>query len=161
MAEHADRHGELPLDPDTGDVRFALRLDAVVLVALGGLAGTAARYAIGRAEPTRAGAWPWGTFIANVVGALVLGVLLEALAWSGPDQGWRRRLRLLLGTGFCGALTTYSTLAVETDLLVRSHDAGLAVGYLAASVAAGLLATVVGIGGASAHRRRRPNRYTP
>ncbi len=157
MAEHPDRHGELPLDPDTGDERaLHPRLDALALVAVGGLAGTAARYAIDRGEPTRPGDWPWGTFIANVAGAFVLGVLLEFLARSGRDQGWRQRARLLLGTGFCGALTTYSALAVEADLLVRSHDAGLALAYLAASVVAGLLVTVAGIAVAAGHHRRRP-----
>jgi CrcB protein len=159
-----DRHGELPLDPDTADAPFALALrpTAIALVALGGFAGTIARYGLARAEPTRTGSWPWGTFIANIVGAFVLGALLELLARSGPDQGWRQRARLLLGTGFCGALTTFSTLAVEGDLLIRAHDAGRASAYLAASLGAGLLATVIGIAAAAAaHRRRRPGGVTP
>lgn len=155
MAEHHDSHGELPFDPDTADAPLALRFDAVAVVALGGLIGTGCRYAISRVAPTRTGSWPWGTFLANVVGAILLGVLLELLARAGADRGWRQRARLLLGTGFCGALTTYSTLAVEVDLLIRAHDAGLAAAYLAGSVVAGVLATVVGIAVASAHGRRR------
>jgi CrcB protein len=95
------------------------------------------------AAPVRA--WPWGTFVANIVGAFVLGLLLEALGRRGADEGGRQRVRLLLGTGFCGAFTTYSALAVETDLLVRAHGSGLALGYLAATVVAGLLATVLGV----------------
>jgi CrcB protein len=162
MADHPDRHGELPLDPDTGDERAPhLRPDAVVLVAIGGVIGTATRYAIAQAEPAHSGSWPWATFIANVAGAFVLGALLEFLGRSGPDRGWRQRARLLLGTGFCGALTTYSTLAVESDLLVRAHDAGLAGAYLGASVVAGLLATVTGIAAAAGHHRRRRPGGTP
>jgi CrcB protein len=118
---------------------------ALGLVAVGGFAGTLARYGLDRAEPTHAQAWPWATFVANVVGAFVLGLLLEALARRGPDDGWRLRTRLLAGTGFCGAFTTYSALAVETDLLVRDHRPGLASGYFAATVVVGLGATVLGL----------------
>jgi CrcB protein len=92
--------------------------------------------------------------LVNLVGALVLGVLLEALSRQGPDTGWRRRTRLLVGTGFCGGLTTYSTLAVEADLLIRSHRDGLAAGYVVVSVVAGLAVAAVGIAlSARLHRR--------
>lgn len=118
---------------------------ALLLVLAGGAAGTAARIGIETVAPAHPGRWPWGTFTANLVGALVLGVLLDALARSGPDEGARRRLRLLIGTGFCGGLTTYSTLAVETDLLVRDHAPGLAIGYVATTVVLGALAALAGI----------------
>jgi CrcB protein len=151
VARGPDRHPELPLDPDAPDEAtparpLHFRADALALVVAGGFVGTLGRYGLADLAPTRAGAWPWGTFVANIGGAFVLGVLLELLALNGPDAAWRQRARLLLGTGFCGALTTYSTLAVETDLLIRSRDVGLASGYLAASVAGGLLATAVGVG---------------
>lgn len=123
----------------------------LVTVAVGGAAGTWVRYEVGEWLPTGPAGWPTATFVVNVVGALVLGGLLEGLARSGVDVGWRRRLRLLLGTGFCGALTTYSTLALEVDLLARSGDVGVAVGYAVASVVAGLLATVAGIALAAGH----------
>jgi fluoride exporter len=158
---HTDAHPELPLDPDALDASGEvppphLRIGPVLLVAGGGAAGTLARYGLAHLEPTRTGGWPWGTFIANLIGAFVLGALLEWLARSGPDHGWRQRARLLFGTGFCGALTTYSTLAVEADLLVRAHDQGLAVGYLLGSLVGGLLATVAGIAAATGrHRVRR------
>lgn len=115
------------------------------LVFVGGALGTAARYGLGHALPTETGRWPTGTFVANLAGALVLGVLLESLVRAGPDAGWRRRVRLLVGTGFCGGLTTYSTLAVEADLLVRDHHPTLALAYLSVSVVAGVLATVAGV----------------
>ena len=155
MSKPIDDHPELPLDPDAADERAAsplhLRAGAVGLVAMGGFVGTAARYGLTLLEPTRAGAWPFATFIANLGGAFVLGALLEGLARSGPDAGWRQRVRLLLGTGFCGALTTYSTLATDADLLIRSHDGGLALAYLITSLVGGLLATVGGIGVATGH----------
>jgi fluoride exporter len=124
-------------------------------VAAGGFVGTAARYGLTLLEPARSGTWPWPTFIANLAGAFVLGALLQGLARSGPDAGWRQRIRLLLGTGFCGALTTYSTLATEADLLVRSHDRWLALGYLGTTLVGGLVATVGGVAAATGHHRYR------
>lgn len=97
--------------------------------------------------------WPTGTFVINLAGAAVLGGLLEALARLGPDSGWRRRTRVLVGTGVCGAFTTYSTLALEASLLVRDGAAGLAAGYAAASVVGGIIAAWVGITAAASLRR--------
>lgn len=159
MSAH-NRHAELPLDPDSPDedaVRpLHLRADALGLVLVGGALGTLCRHSLSLAAPGHSGQWPWATFVANMVGALVLGALLEALARLGSDDGWRQRLRVLVGTGFCGGLTTYSTLAVEADLLVRDHATGLAVAYLGVTLVVGLLATVAGIALATRwHRQRR------
>jgi fluoride exporter len=135
-----DSHPELPADPDRGPLSAQL----IGLVGLGGAAGTAVRYALERWLPAGVGL-PRATLIANLVGALILGVLLESLARGGPDTGRRRRLRLLFGTGFCGGLTTYSTLAVETDLLIRAHRDALAAGYAVGSVLAGIALAGLGI----------------
>ena len=116
-----------------------------MLVALGGLFGAAARQAVEQALPTRTGTFPVATFIINVGGAFLLGLVLEALARSGPDTGWWRAARLALGPGFLGAFTTYSTFAIESDLLVRGSHVGTAAGYLAASVVAGLAAAWAGM----------------
>lgn len=87
------------------------------LALLGGTAGTAAREALGLAVPSLAGI-PLAIFAINLLGAFLLGLILEALLRSGPDDGWRLRARILLGTGFMGGFTTYSALAVDTALLL-------------------------------------------
>ena len=139
------------------DVRpgHRVRPASIALVALGGVVGTAGRYGLELAVPTPTGGWPWATFVVNLVGAFVLGALLEALARSGADLAVRRRVRLLIGTGFCGSLTTYSTFAVEINLLVRAHEPVTAFGYLAVSVVAGIAVTAAGIAAATNHQRYR------
>lgn len=146
---------ELPSDPDASDLGkrpLHLSVGAIGWVGLGGMAGTAARYGVSElVHPW--GAWPTATFAVNLVGAFVLGLLLENLVRRGPDVGARRRFRLLLGTGFCGAFTTYSALAVDADLLVRGGHPGLAVGYGLGTVLAGLGTSLLGV--AVASRRSR------
>jgi CrcB protein len=114
--------------------------------------GTAARYAVGELVPPW-GVFPAATFCVNVVGAFALGVLLEALARRGADVGARQRLRLLAGAGFLGAFTTYSTLAVDVDVLLRGGHASVAVVYALASVVVGFAASTFGIWAAAAHHR--------
>ena len=118
---------------------------SVALVAAGGVLGAPARYAISEALPNPGQGYPTATFITNLGGALILGALLEGLARLGPDEGRRRSVRLLVGTGMCGAFTTYSTFAVESDQLLRAHRVGLAVAYALGTVVLGLLATGLGI----------------
>ena len=114
----------------------------------GGLAGGLARYAIGRAWPTPLRGFPWSTFVVNVSGSFALGVLVvvvvEVLAHRA-HIGMARYLRPALGTGFLGAFTTFSALALSTDQLVAHGHVALGVGYLAGSVAAGLVGAVAGI----------------
>ena len=91
----------------------------------------------------------------NLVGAFILGALLEGLARSGDDTAWRRRARLFAGTGFCGALTTYSTFAFEISLLGKGSHLATAVGYGLGSVVGGVIAAWLGIVmAADIHRRR-------
>lgn len=130
-----------------------LRPAAVAAVLGGGLLGAGAREAVERALPAGAGSFPTATFVINLSGAFVLGVLLEALVRAGADDGWRRAARLAGGTGFCGAFTTYSTFAVESVQLGRHGAWWLAVGYVAASVIGGLLASVAGVAVGAAHAR--------
>ena len=107
--------------------------------------GAAARDAIDQAWPTRGTGFPAATLTINLSGAFALGLLLELLVRAGTDTGWRRRTRLLVGTGFMGAYTTYSTFAIESDQLVRRGHSGTAALYIAVSVAGGLVAAFAGI----------------
>jgi CrcB protein len=116
----------------------------VALVAAGGLAGTATRELVTLAVPT-VGGFPAATFLINVSGAFVLGLLLHALARRGPDEGRRRAVRLLIGTGFCGGFTTYSALATDAALLLRQGDTGTALLYAFGTLLCGAVASWVGI----------------
>ncbi|VXC73517.1 Putative fluoride ion transporter CrcB 2 [Arthrobacter sp. 9V] len=123
------------------------------IVAAGGVFGALARYGLGLVIPAP-DAWPLPTLVINLSGALALGALLEGLSRRGPDVGSRRVLRLALGTGFLGAYTTYSTLAVDAVRLFTADAAPGAFGYLAASLFGGAAATIAGIWlGAWQHRR--------
>ena len=130
-----------------------LRPATVMLVMVGGVAGAAAREAIEEARPAGNHAFPVATLLINLAGAFVLGLLLEALVRAGDDTGWRHRLRLAAGTGFCGAFTTYSTLAVESVQLARHGSWWTAAVYVAVSAAGGLVAAAGGIMLGAAHAR--------
>jgi CrcB protein len=125
----------------------------IVVVVLGGVPGALARYWLGTALPAPGG-WPLPTLAINLSGAFALGVLLEALARRGPDEGGRRIARLLAGTGFLGAFTTYSTFAVEAVKLLGAGQALPALGYLAATVLGGAAASGAGIFTAAYHHAR-------
>ena len=118
----------------------------LLLVFAGGVAGTLLRSALATALP--ASRFPLATFLTNVSGAFVLGALLEGLRRAGPDTGRRRAARLGLGSGLLGAFTTYSALAVESDLLVRDGHVGTATAYAVGSVLAGLVAAAAGVAAA-------------
>ncbi|MDI2035360.1 fluoride efflux transporter FluC [Paenarthrobacter nitroguajacolicus] len=122
------------------------------IVAAGGVLGAMTRYGLGLLIPAP-GAWPLPTLVINLSGALALGALLEALSRRGPDVGSRRVLRLALGTGFLGAYTTYSTLAVDAVHLVAADAAPAAAGYLVASLLGGAAATTAGIWLGAWHHR--------
>ncbi|MGO1317554.1 MAG: FluC/FEX family fluoride channel, partial [Cellulomonadaceae bacterium] len=111
-------------------------------------AGTALRFALERAFAPGAGEVPWVTFAINVVGSFALGLVLTGLARSGSDDGWRRAVRVGVGTGLIGGFTTYSTFILEVDRLVPVAPV-LAGGYALASVVAGIGAAALGVGAAS------------
>jgi CrcB protein len=95
---------------------------------------------VAEALPASAGAWPWATFAVNIVGALMLGYFVTRLQERLPVSTLRRPL---LGTGLCGALTTFSTVQVELLRMADRHAYGLATGYLLASVLGGYLAVFI------------------
>jgi fluoride exporter len=109
----------------------------VLLIALGAAVGAPLRYLTDRAVQSRhTSAFPWGTLTVNVVGSLLLGALVGVPV--GPT------VSALLGTGFCGALTTYSTFSYETLRLTRGGHRLLALANVTGSVAAGLAAATTG-----------------
>ena len=142
---------QLPLDPDLNADQDTLGRPRAIhlspaniaLVAVGGAAGTGLRYWISAVMPHWAGV-PVATFGINVVGAFLLGILLELLAETSPDSGWSRRLRLGIGTGGLGGFTTYSALANDTVTLAAAHP-GRAAAYSLATVIVGAVASLAGI----------------
>jgi CrcB protein len=114
-------------------VRVRERLLGAIFV--GGAIGATARAALERAFPASGHGWPWTTFVVNVAGTAVLAYAITRLQERLPPSTYPRPL---LGTGLCGALTTFSTLQVEAIELARAGRAPLAVAYVVASVAAGL-----------------------
>ena len=110
----------------------------VLAVALGAAVGAPLRYLTDRFLQGRHDSpFPWGTFGVNVVGCALLGFLVALPASAS--------LQAFLGTGFCGALTTYSTFGYETVTLYRSGARTLAALYVAASVLAGFGAAYCGM----------------
>lgn len=123
----------------------------LALVAAGGAVGTTARWAVARLMDPPDGSWPWPTFAVNIVGSFLLGALVAGLG-SPQGDGWRRLVRLGLGTGLLGGFTTYSTFALEVDELARDGHLALGAAYAVASVVVGVAAAAAG---AAAARGRR------
>ena len=147
-------------DPDAGTLGVRrparplhLNPTYVAIVVLGGIPGALGRWWVGAALPAPGG-WPLATLVVNLAGAFALGVLLEALARRGPDRGGLRVARLLAGTGFIGAFTTYSTFAVDADRLLGSGLALEGLGYVAATILGGAAASGAGIWAAAYHHAR-------
>jgi CrcB protein len=117
-----------------------LRWDVVGVVFAGGCVGGCVRFLTTTRWPAAAGGFPWSTWTVNVLGAFVLAVVVVTAADLAPS----RYLRPLVGTGFCGALTTFSSVVVAADQLFGRHP-GTAVAYLVASIAGGLAAAAAGL----------------
>ncbi|MGW4194164.1 fluoride efflux transporter CrcB [Streptomyces sp. NPDC005004] len=112
-----------------------------LLVIVGGMAGAPLRYLTDRFVQRRHDAvFPWGTFTVNVLGCFVLGLLTGAVVAGAASHN----VQLLLGTGLCGALTTYSTFSFETLRLAEDGARFLAAANVIASLVAGLGAAFVG-----------------
>ena len=109
-------------------------------IVAGGMAGTLARLGLAELLPHAEGGWPWGTLVANVAGAALLGFVLVRFSSRAPAPS---RARALLGTGFCGALTTFSTLQRELLEMLDAGRGGLALAYVAVSLVGGLAGVVV------------------
>jgi fluoride exporter len=115
------------------------RIPELAAVFVGGAVGTLARGALATAVMSDPSRFPWQTFVVNILGAWLLGVVATRM----PPSDLRRPL---LGTGLCGGLTTFSTVQVETLLMIQHHHYALAVVYTVAGIAAGLAAVHLGRG---------------
>jgi len=153
------QHPGEPLDPDLDPAdpaqphpagalapawswRERARADTLASVALGGAAGSGARDWIGTAWAAGPAGFPWAILWVNVSGGLALGLgLILMIERLRPG----RHLRPLFATGFCGGFTTFSTFAVQSDLLVHHGRPFLAVAYVVLSTVAGLAATAAGM----------------
>ena len=111
-------------------------------VLVGGAAGTLARWGVGLALPARPGAFPWATFLVNVSGAFGLGLAGVILTERLPPT---RYLRTLIGIGFFGAYTTFSTMAVDGVRLLDGGRLWLAALYWLLTLFAGQMAGVYGM----------------
>ena len=112
------------------------------LVIAGAAVGAPLRYLSDRAIQSRNDTvFPWGTFTVNVLGSLILGIIAGAVTAGGASP----QVQLALGTGFCGALTTYSTFSYETLRLLEDDARLFAAANVVASIVAGLGAAFLGV----------------
>jgi CrcB protein len=117
-------------------------MKAFLLVGLGGLAGSMCRYATSLLFARAQSDFTWGTWIANVLGCLLIGIvygLSEKFQWLTPE--WR----LFLTTGFCGGYTTFSAFAYENLKLLEAGNYWTFSIYSISSFAIGLLAVAAGV----------------
>ena len=122
-----------------------MRFDGREIAAIfaGGFAGALARAELAVAITHDPGRWPWATFVVNIAGAFMLGYFTTRLQERLPLSAYRRPL---LGTGFCGALTTFSTMQIEILEMLDAGRVGLALAYAAASILAGFAAVAFASG---------------
>jgi CrcB protein len=114
----------------------------IAWLVVGGALGAPARYLVdGVVQDRAAGVFPWGTFVVNASGALVLGVVTGLALYHGLGS----IPKTAVGTGFCGAYTTFSTFSYETLRLVEDGAVGTAAAYVLGSVAVGLVAAAIGL----------------
>jgi CrcB protein len=155
--DHA--HTVRPIDPDLAPSDLAeptvaptrqraprhrgrTRPDVLAVIALGGMLGASGRYGVAQLLLTPASGFPWATFIENLSGSFLLGLLLVLLLERFPPS---RYLRPFLATGIVGAFTTMSTYQLETALLIKDGHPLTAIVYGLGSLAAGLVFAYAGI----------------
>lgn len=123
-------------------------IDLFIAVAIGGVIGASARHAMDLVFPTESDQWPLATFLINLTGAFILGLVIEAATAFAPDPGASkvaRRLRPFLVTGVLGGYTTFSTYMVDAHGLFVANRDGLAALYIFGSLIAGVLLVLLGM----------------
>lgn len=114
----------------------------LLLVFLGGGFGSALRFLLGKWLNTADGGFPYGTFTANIIGSLLIGIILGLAA---KNNNLTESQTLLLATGFCGGFTTFSTFAYENHVFLKSGDFMSFAIYTIASFVVGFLAVFLGL----------------
>jgi CrcB protein len=109
----------------------------VAAIFAGGFIGAVARAELAEALPHTAGEWPWSTLVVNVVGAFLLGYFTTRLQERLPQSSYRRPF---VGTGICGALTTFATMQLELLTMLDEGEPALALSYALVSVVLGFMA---------------------
>jgi len=157
--EHRPHPHEDVVDPDVDLHDAEQRLetqthewDLLAVIAVGGVLGAEARYALQRAVPTQSGHFPWITLLINGIGSLAIGVLMIVVLEIAQPH---RYVRPFVGVGILGGFTTYSTFAVDVVQLARHSHAAVAIAYVLASFAICCVATFVAIAGTRALAERR------
>ena len=117
------------------------RGDVLAAIALGGALGSSARWGLAQTFPHSPDGFPWGTWIANVSGGLLIGVLMAVVTAMAP----RRYLRPFVGVGLLGGFTTFSTYALDARSLTDAGAIPVAVTYVATTLVAGLAAVYAGL----------------
>lgn len=134
------------------------RIGPALCVFAGGVIGTSIRAGLSFLQPSTVG-WPFVTFTVNLLGALILGFLLEFLSLTGEDKGGRKLFRLFAGTGTMGGFTTYGTFILEVDSRFEASHIALAVTYALISVVCGVALAGLGVVCANRIANRRADRY--
>ena len=111
-------------------------------IAAGGMLGASARYGLEVAWPARVDEFPWATFVTNLSGCALIGLLMVYVVELGAGHPL---LRPFVGVGVLGGFTTFSTYAVQTTDLMSERESALALVYLFGTVAAALFAVVLGV----------------
>jgi CrcB protein len=140
-----------PVDPDV-DLHVPVQrrqhswdpavLAAIAAIAAGGVLGAEARYAMSVRMPHDPGQWPWATWLVNISGCFLIGILMVIITELTSPH---RLLRPFLGVGVLGGYTTFSTAMVDVQQMALAGHAAAALGYLAATVSAAVAAAFTGV----------------
>ena len=169
----ADKPHEPPVHPDAPDQETASahrrgtrtvrgRWDILLVISVGGALGSLARWAVTAAIPHAAEGVPWGTWLENVTGGFLLGLLMVLILDVWPPS---RYVRPFLGVGILGGYTTFSTYMLDTRTLLAQGQVPIAFGYLFGTLLTGLVAVWAGVlvartvAAAIERRHRHRNRH--
>lgn len=137
MQVPTDSDVDLPDPPRRGELSATL----LAVIAAGGVLGALARYGLSELLPHAPGTWPLATWLTNVSGCLLIGVLMVLVTDVWPNQ---RHLRPFVGVGVLGGYTTFSTAVVDVQQLVGAGAPGLGLLYLGGTVLTAVLAVAAG-----------------